>query len=67
MRYIVGIDLGGTNIVAGCVAEDGSEILGVRSVPTGAEEGPGRCGPPDHRGRQRQHRGDPRAEARGRR
>jgi len=40
MRYIVGIDLGGTNIVAGCVAEDGSEILGVRNVPTGAEEGP---------------------------
>ena len=34
MRYIVGIDLGGTNIVAGCVAEDGSEILGVRNVPT---------------------------------
>ena len=40
MRYIVGIDLGGTNIVAGCVAEDGSEILGVKSVATGAEEGP---------------------------
>jgi glucokinase len=40
MRYIVGIDLGGTNIVAGCVAEDGSGSLGVRSVPTGAEEGP---------------------------
>jgi len=40
MRYIVGIDLGGTNIVSGCVAEDGSAILGVRHVPTGAEEGP---------------------------
>lgn len=40
MRFIVGIDLGGTNIVAGCVAEDGSMIHGVRSVPTGAEEGP---------------------------
>jgi glucokinase len=40
MRYIVGIDLGGTNIVAGCVAEDGSSIEGVKSVPTGAEEGP---------------------------
>lgn len=39
-RYIVGIDLGGTNIVSGCVAEDGSEIRGVLSVPTGAEEGP---------------------------
>ncbi|HET7250385.1 MAG TPA: ROK family protein [Gemmatimonadales bacterium] len=39
MRYIVGIDLGGTNIVAGTVAEDGSEILGVLSEPTGAEGG----------------------------
>ena len=39
MRYIVGIDLGGTNIVAGTVSEDGSEILGVLSEPTGAEGG----------------------------
>jgi len=39
MRAIVGIDLGGTNIVAGCVAEDGSGLRGVRSVPTGAESG----------------------------
>jgi glucokinase len=39
MRFIVGIDLGGTNIVAGCVAEDGSTILGVRTASTGAEEG----------------------------
>ncbi len=40
MRHIIGIDLGGTNIVAGCVAEDGSAIHGVRSVPTRAEQGP---------------------------
>ncbi len=40
MRFIVGIDLGGTNIVSGCVAEDGSVIHGVRSIPTGAEGGP---------------------------
>ena len=40
MRFIVGIDLGGTNIVSGCVAEDGSALLGARSEPTGAEEGP---------------------------
>ncbi len=40
MRYIVGIDLGGTNIVSGCVAEDGSAVLGVKRVATGAEEGP---------------------------
>lgn len=39
MRYIVGIDVGGTNIVAGTVAEDGSEILGVLSVPTKSEDG----------------------------
>jgi glucokinase len=40
VRYIVGIDVGGTNIVAGTVAEDGSEMLGVLSEPTGAEQGP---------------------------
>ncbi len=40
MRFIVGIDLGGTNIVTGCVAEDGSAVYGVRSVSTGSEEGP---------------------------
>ena len=40
MHHIVGIDLGGTNIVTGVVAEDGSAIHGVQSVPTGAEEGP---------------------------
>jgi glucokinase len=40
MRFIVGIDLGGTNIVSGCVAEDGSALHGVRTMPTGAEEGP---------------------------
>jgi glucokinase len=40
VRYIVGIDVGGTNIVAGTVAQDGSEILGVLSEPTYSEEGP---------------------------
>jgi glucokinase len=40
VRYLVGIDLGGTNIVAGTVSEDGSEIHGVLSEPTGAEGGP---------------------------
>lgn len=40
MRYIVGIDVGGTNIVVGTVAEDGSEILGVVSEPTRAAAGP---------------------------
>ena len=32
MRYVVGIDLGGTNIVVGTVAEDGSEVVGLVSV-----------------------------------
>jgi len=39
VRFIVGIDLGGTNIVAGCVAEDGSVLHGLRSEPTRAEAG----------------------------
>lgn len=39
MRYIVGVDLGGTNIVVGTVAQDGSEILGIESAPTAAEKG----------------------------
>jgi glucokinase len=40
LRYIVGIDIGGTNLVIGCVAEDGSALVGLRSEPTRAEEGP---------------------------
>jgi glucokinase len=39
VRYVVGIDIGGTNLVAGTVAEDGSEILGLVSEPTIAEQG----------------------------
>ncbi|OLC05494.1 MAG: hypothetical protein AUI52_05995 [Acidobacteria bacterium 13_1_40CM_2_68_10] len=39
MRYIVGIDIGGTNIVVGTVAEDGSELLGLVSAPTISEQG----------------------------
>jgi len=39
MRYILGIDIGGTNLVAGCVSEDGSQLLGERSAPTHAEHG----------------------------
>ena len=38
-RYIVGIDLGGTNIVSGVLSEDGAEVHGVRSQPTLAEGG----------------------------
>jgi len=38
-RYIVGVDLGGTNIVAGAMSEDGSENYGMRSIATSAEVG----------------------------
>lgn len=40
MNYIVGIDLGGTNIVVGCVAEDGTKVHGLVSEPTRADLGP---------------------------
>lgn len=40
MNFIVGIDIGGTNLVVGCVAEDGSVLHGLRSEPTMAELGP---------------------------
>ena len=39
MRFALGIDIGGTNLVAGAVAEDGSALLGLRTEPTRAEEG----------------------------
>lgn len=39
MRYVVGIDIGGTNLVVGTVAEDGSEVLGLVSEPTHAAGG----------------------------
>ena len=38
-RYIVGVDLGGTNIVCGAMPEDGSREIAVRSQPTRADEG----------------------------
>ena len=38
-RYIVGVDIGGTNIVAGAMSEDGSEHYGMRSVPTSPDLG----------------------------
>ena len=38
-RYILGVDLGGTNIVAGAMPEDGSREIAMRSEPTRADEG----------------------------
>ena len=40
MRYVIGIDIGGTNIVVGAVQEDGSGLGAVLSQPTRSEEGP---------------------------
>ena len=36
-RFIVGVDLGGTNIVVGAMPEDGSRTIAVRSEPTEAQ------------------------------
>jgi glucokinase len=38
-RYIIGVDLGGTKISVGAMPDDGSRELGVRSLPTRAEQG----------------------------
>ncbi|MCC6928691.1 MAG: ROK family protein [Gemmatimonadaceae bacterium] len=38
-KYIVGVDLGGTNIVVGACAEDGSNHFAMRSEPTRSEQG----------------------------
>ena len=38
-KYLVGVDLGGTNIVAGALAEDGSDVIALRSEPTRADQG----------------------------
>ncbi|MBE0594568.1 MAG: ROK family protein, partial [Gemmatimonadales bacterium] len=40
MRYVVGVDIGGTNIVVGTVPEDGSRVLGIRKERTLVREGP---------------------------
>jgi glucokinase len=38
-QYIVGVDLGGTNIVAGVLSADGTRHLATRSIPTNASVG----------------------------
>ncbi len=40
MRWVIGIDIGGTNLVTGAVAEDGSRVAGAHSQPTQVERGP---------------------------
>ncbi len=39
MRFVLGIDIGGTNLVVGSVAEDGSALHALGSEPTDAEAG----------------------------
>jgi glucokinase len=39
MRYALGIDIGGTNLVVGAVPDDGSAVLGVRTEPTRPDRG----------------------------
>jgi glucokinase len=39
VRFVLGIDIGGTNLVVGCVAEDGSALHGLATEPTQAEAG----------------------------
>jgi glucokinase len=39
VRFALGIDIGGTNLVVGSVAEDGSALHALRSEPTHAEAG----------------------------
>lgn len=40
MRVVVGVDVGGTNIVVGTLTEDGTEIAGLEQRPTAAQNGP---------------------------
>ncbi len=42
MGYVLGIDIGGTNVVVGAVSPDGRQVLGLRSEPTLASRGPDR-------------------------
>jgi glucokinase len=39
VRYIVGVDLGGTNIVCGAMPEDGSRQIATRTEPTRSTQG----------------------------
>jgi glucokinase len=39
VRFVLGIDIGGTNLVVGSVSEDGSSIVATASEPTHAEAG----------------------------
>lgn len=40
LQFVLGIDIGGTNLVVGAVRTDGRQVLGVHSQPTDASRGP---------------------------
>ena len=40
MRWLIGVDIGGTNLVVGAVTEDGRRVHGLVSEPTGVPDGP---------------------------
>ena len=57
-QYIIGVDLGGTNIVVGAMSADGKQHFAMRSIPTSPESGAeGVADRPGHRERQRRHVG----------
>lgn len=39
MRWVIGVDIGGTNLVVGAVAEDGSRVIGAHVRPTDPTRG----------------------------
>ena len=39
-RWIVGVDIGGTNVVVGALPEDGSDLVGAQKIATEAGRGP---------------------------
>jgi glucokinase len=39
MRYVIGIDIGGTNLVVGAVSEDGAHLRALRAEPTRPDDG----------------------------
>ncbi len=39
MKYVLGVDIGGTNLVVGAVTEDGGMVRGLLTEPTGVPDG----------------------------
>lgn len=39
MEFVLGVDIGGTNLVVGAVSRDGADVVGLVSEPTGVPDG----------------------------